>query len=254
MNAEARNLWIAMRKEGDASARARIVERNLPLVRHVASGIRHSMGGNLDVDELVNAGCLGLLRAVDSFDPSRDLAFSTYAVPRIRGSIMDDLRKADTSTRLARRRRRQIAAAERELAADGNTTPDARATAHRLAIDVDTLSRWKTHVRQGRPLSLDKPVRTDSGDGPTMGELIADSSAADIEKRICLEEETAYLRKQLPHLAERERRVLYLYYFEELKLRQIAEVLGVTESRVSQIRSRALATLRGHMGLLRETQ
>lgn len=252
MEPDTRELWIALREGADESARARIVERNLPLVRHVAGRIRRSMGGQLDLDELVNAGCLGLLNAVDSFDPSRHLAFSTYAVPRIHGAIMDDLRKADTSTRSARRRRRQIAAAEKELAAEGNTAPDARETAGKLDINVDTLWKWKARARQGAPLSLDKPVRTDSGDGPTMGELIPGSTAAEIEDRINLEEEKEYLREKVLHLAERERLVLYLYYYEELKLRQIAEVLGLTESRVSQIRTKALQTMRGHMGILRE--
>ena len=147
MDAEARNLWVACRN-GDEAARTRMIESNLPLVRHVAGRIRRSMGGQLNADEVINAGCLGLISAVDSFDPSRELAFSTYAVPRIRGAIMDGLRKADQSTRCGRRRRRQIAAAEKELAAEGNTAPAARDTARRLEIDVDTLWKWK--ARRGR--------------------------------------------------------------------------------------------------------
>jgi RNA polymerase sigma factor for flagellar operon FliA len=254
MEPEARDLWIAFHAGGDGSARARIVESNLPLVRHVASRVWRSMGRHLELDELVNAGCLGLLSAVDSFDPSRQLAFSTYAVPRIRGAILDDLRKGDHSTRSGRHRRRQIAAAEGVLAAAGNTAPGACDTARQLAIDVDTLWKWKARARQGAPLSLDRPVPRESGEGPTMTELIPGSTGADIEHRINLEEEKEYLRDMVSRLAERERLVLFLYYHEELKLRQIAEILGVTESRVSQIRTRALQTLRGLMGILRDTQ
>ena len=251
MEAEARDLWIAFRQSGDEAARERIIEKNLPLVRHVAGRIRRSMGGQLDLDELVNAGCLGLLNAVQSFDPTRELAFSTYAVPRIRGAIMDDLRRADTSTRSARHRRRQIAAAEKALAAEGNTAPDPRETARQLEIDVDTLWKWKARARQGARLSLDKPLCTESGDGPTMGDLIPGTTAADIEERINIGEEKRFLREKVLLLTERERLVLHLYYYEELKLRQIGEVLGLTESRVSQIRTRSLQTLRGHMGILR---
>jgi RNA polymerase sigma factor for flagellar operon FliA len=254
MELNPREKWNAWHVDGDETARASIVEHNLPLVRHIASRIRNSMARHLEIDELVNAGCIGLLNAVDSFDPSRELAFSTYAFPRIRGAIMDDLRKADNSTRLARRRRRQIAGAEAQLASSGKRAPDPRATACRLDIQVETLWKWKARVRQSTPLSLDRPIGKDAADGPTMAEHIPGTTGAVVEDRLTLEEEKRILRDCVYRLTERERLVLHLYYFEELKLRQIAEVVGLTESRVSQIRKKALQTLRSHMGVLRDVQ
>jgi RNA polymerase sigma factor for flagellar operon FliA len=254
MDADVRNLWTAFHEEGDETARARIVERNLPLVRHVAGRVRRSMGRHLELDELVNAGCLGLLNAVDNFDPSRRLAFSTYAVPRIRGAILDDLRRSDHSTRAGRRRRRQIADAERAVANGTSAAPGSLATAGQLEIDVDTLWRWKARARQTVPLSLDGPARADLDGGPTMGELIPDSSAPDIEHCINLKEEVRLLRDVVLELPERERLVLFLYYHEELKLRQIAEILRLTESRISQIRSSAIRTLRSRIATLRGPQ
>ena len=252
MESEATTLWKAWRDDSDEEARGRIIEQHLPLVHHVARTIRRRLRGDVSVDELVNAGCVGLLGAVDTYEPERGLAFSTFAVPRIRGAILDELRRTDVAARSVRKRQRMIAIAERELAAEQNGRVDPEETARRMDIDVETLYRWKAAAKQATQISLDAPVQGEEGEGPTIGEVLPGSTGHEIEDQISREQEKLAMRKEFLRLGERERIVLMLYYFDELKLREIAEVLGITESRVSQIRTKALQTLRARMRPLRE--
>jgi len=252
MDAEATMLWKACREGNDEDARSRIVEQHMPLVHHVARTVLKRLRGDVSLDDLINAGCVGLLGAVDSYDPGRGHAFSTHAVPRIRGAILDDLRKADVAARTVRKRQRMIAIAERELAAAQEGRPDAHQTAHKMDIDVETLHRWKAAARQTAHVSLDAPTQAEEGEGPTIGELLAASSGTEVEDGLIRDEEKAAMRREFLRLPERERVVLMLYYFDELKLREIAEVLGLTESRISQIRTKALKTLRARLKPHRE--
>ncbi len=252
METEATTLWRAWREDGDETARERIIEEHLRLVYHVARKIVRGVGLHVDLDELVNAGCIGLLNAIDAFDPARGLAFSTFAVPRIRGAIIDDLRRADDATRSTRRRERRIAEAEATMARRLDRAPDHIETARHIGIDAETLWRWKTLAREAARISLDRPAIRSESDGPTVGDVLPGSMGDEVEIRLTREEEMRVMRDEILRLSERERTVLGLYYFEELKLREIAEVLGMTESRVSQIRTGALRTLRDRMAYLRE--
>jgi RNA polymerase sigma factor for flagellar operon FliA len=252
MDLEATTLWKTYRDSGDQEARERIVEENLRLVHHVAHRIRKGLRGDVEFDELVDAGCLGLLHAIDSYDPDRGLAFSTFAFPRIRGAILDDLRKADVAGRDTRRRRRMIAEAEREVAAEFEGETGSGRVAEHMNIDVETLHRWKAAAHRTTHISLDKRLSGADGEGPTIGEVVADHDAQNVEDRIGFEQESAVMRREFQCLSERERIVLMLYYHDELKLREIAEVLGITDSRVSQIRTKALQTLRTRLRPLRQ--
>jgi RNA polymerase sigma factor FliA len=252
MDTDATTLWNAFLTKGDEDARSSIIEQHLPLVHHIARQVQKKVGNYVSIDDLVNAGCVGLLGAVDSFDSSRGLAFSTYAVPRIRGAILDDLRKLDHASRSVRQRQRAIAAAERELSTGLDRKPGDREIASTMNVDIETLWKWKADARESSQVSLDRHVESKDGAGPTVGELIQGSRGTEIEDRITTQEESHVLEKEIRRLPERERIVLMLYYHDELKLRQIAEVLGLTESRVSQIRTKAIHTLRSRMGRLRE--
>jgi len=252
MDLEATTLWKAYHDNGDPDARNRIVQENMRLVHHVAHRIRRGLRGDIEFDELVDAGCIGLLHAIESYDPDRGLAFSTFAFPRIRGAILDDLRKADIAGRDTRRRQRMIAEAEREVAAENEGDTRADSVASHMNIDIETLHRWKAAARRTAHVSLDKRVPGPDGEGPTIGETVPDTDAENVEARIDFEQESAVMRREFQSLNERERIVLMLYYFDELKLREIAEVLGITESRVSQIRTKALHTLRVRLRPLRE--
>ena len=250
---EATTLWDAFQKHGDETARDKLLSQHLPLVHHVARQVLRTLSVQVELDDLVSAGSVGLINAVESFDPSRGLAFSTFAAPRIRGAILDDLRKNDHVPRSIRRKQRQIAAAEHRLSGSLDRRPDDRETAHQLGIDIDTLWRWKADTEEAVQVSLDQPVNMNNGRTAMPGELLEGGSGTEIENRVNHVQEVDVLRREILNLKERERVVLSLYYFEELKLHQIAEVLGLTESRVSQIRSKALLTLRGRMAALRES-
>jgi RNA polymerase sigma factor FliA len=252
MESDATTLWRAFQEEGDEGARAAIIEGHLPLVHHIARQVQRKVGSYIGIDDLVNAGCVGLLSAVETFDSGRGLAFSTFAVPRIRGAILDDLRKLDHASRSVRQRQRAIAQAEKELTADLDRPPEDREMADHLEVGVETLWKWKADARETNRVSLDRHVEGKDGKGPTVGEIVAGSNGSEVEDRITIREETNVLENEIRRLPERERIVLMLYYHDELKLRQIAEILGLTESRVSQIRTKAIRTLRSRMGRLRE--
>jgi RNA polymerase sigma factor for flagellar operon FliA len=250
---EATTLWEAYQQGGDESARQRLLTRHLPLVHHVARKVLPTLSVEASLDDLVSAGSIGLINAVESFDPSRGLAFSTYAAPRIRGAILDDLRRADHVPRSVRRKQRRIAAAQETLSGRLDRQPEARETAQCIGIDVETFWRWRADAEESIHMSLEQPATTKNGSTVSQGDILEGSSGVEIEDRLNHMQETEVLREEIGKLKERERVVLSLYYFEELKLREIAQVLGLTESRVSQIRSKAVHTLRERMRCLRET-
>jgi RNA polymerase sigma factor FliA len=235
----------------DAAGREKLLTEHLGLVHHVARQLARGLAAETDFDELVSAGTMGLINALDSFDVSRGLAFSTFAAPRIRGAILDELRRQDHVPRSLRRKGRDIGAAREDLARTLRRTPEDRELAEHLGIDVATLWRWQSELEGAVHVSLHQPTQADRQSAILADQLPGESSDV-IEDRVNLQQELGHLREAILELKEQERVVLSLYYFEDLKLIQIAEVLGLTESRVSQIRSKALGKLRSHMAPLRE--
>jgi RNA polymerase sigma factor for flagellar operon FliA len=239
---DSRTLWAAY-AAGDVDARDALLRDNLSLVHHVARQLARGLAADADVDELVSAGTMGLMSALESFDLGRGLAFSTFAVPRIRGAILDELRRQDHVPRSVRRKTRSIAAAREALTRTLGRAPELTEVAGALGVDTETLWRWQADVEGAVHVPLDRNAMDRDGtvspaDFLGNGEELTDD-------RLTREEEVARLREALLGLKDQERTVLSLYYFEELKAREIAEVLGVSESRISQIRSKALGQLRG---------
>ena len=240
--------WRAF-ASGDLVARDALLIENLSLVHHVARQLERRLSNELDHDELVSAGTLGLMAAMSSFDPNRGLAFSTFAVPRIRGAILDELRRQDHAPRSVRRKTRDIQAARATLAAKLCRMPEDSEVAEALDVDVQTLWRWESDVEGAIRVPIDRPAN-DRGDMQASPlDLLGTDPDLGIDEQIGREQEVALLREAIMKLKEQERTVLALYYFEELKLHEIAEILDLTESRVSQIRSKALSRLRGTVGV-----
>jgi RNA polymerase sigma factor for flagellar operon FliA len=235
--------------EGDTARDA--VSRHLGLVYHVARSLTRSRGINLELDELVSAGTLGLIEALANFDASRGLAFTTFAAPRIRGAMLDELRRLDHVPRSVRRRARAVAAATDSLTGELGAMPDDSQLASRLGIDRETLWRWQYDGEAAHAMPLEHTSSDSDGNGIVEQDLDA-SGRSDVDDALTREEELIALQAAIRALGSRERTVLALYYYEELRLHQIAEVLGVTESRVSQIRTRAIARLREQLVSLRE--
>ncbi len=232
--------------------RQMLMAENIGLVYFVARQIARGGRGEIELDDLVSAGAIGLTEAVDSFDPSRGLAFSTFATPRIRGAILDELRRQDHVPRSVRRKTRDLKAAADALNHDGHEATDAEIAAH-LNVDLDTVRRWQLDVEGAIHVSLDASTSQNDDDAPSHAEILGGSTDESIEDEVTRQQETDVLAKSLQNLGEQERLVISLYYYEDLKLHEIAIALGVSESRVSQIRTKALSKLRGAMaGLRRE--
>jgi RNA polymerase sigma factor FliA len=241
---DSRTLWAAC-AAGDVDARDALLREHLSLVHHVARQLARGLATDADIDELVSAGTMGLMSALESFDLRRGLAFSTFAVPRIRGAILDELRRQDHVPRSVRRKTRSIAAARESLTSMLGRTPAVAEVAAQLGVDAETLWRWQADVEGAVHVPLDGgSSQRDGGSSVLPAELLGNGEEL-ADDRLAREEVVSRLRDALMSLKEQERTVLSLYYFEELKAREIAEVLGVSESRISQIRSKALGQLRG---------
>jgi RNA polymerase sigma factor FliA len=240
---ETTELWTRY-ASGDADARQRLLNEHLGLVYFVARQIAKGLSADVDFDEFVSAGTLGLMSALESFDPGRGLAFSTFAAPRIRGAVLDELRRQDYVPRSIRKKTRQINAAAAALQTKLAHEPSDQEIAKELNVDIDTLWRWRADVEGAIHVSLDRNPHSDDESAPSPAELLSSTDGEEIEDRITHAQEVSILREAIQGLDEQERTVVTLYYFEELKLHEIATILELTESRVSQIRSKALARLR----------
>jgi RNA polymerase sigma factor for flagellar operon FliA len=243
-------LWTRF-SSGDADARQELLTGQLALVQFVARQVARGLGVDLEFDELVSAGTLGLVKALESFEPERGLAFSTFATPRIRGSILDELRRQDHVPRSIRRKARAINAAREELSRSLEGLPSDKETAEHLGIDLLTLWRWQAEMEGAVQVPLDQSAAEHDAALVPAEMLSGDDDNNGIEERMTSDQEVHRLREALLHMKEQERVVLSLYYFEELKLHEIATILELTESRISQIRSKALANLRTALASLR---
>lgn len=237
-------LWQRWRDEQDASARAQLLSQHLGLVHHVVRQIAARVGDAVAYDDLIGAGTLGLVQAFEGFDAAKGAAFSTYATTRIRGAVLDELRAADWRPRSVRTRVRELHATAESLARTLGraATPDEVAAA--LQIDVATYWRWHADGETTTMMPLDSPVPSSERGNVTLAEMIPDADGPAPDAPLEEEESKRVLREAIAGLPEQQRTVLALCYFEELTLRQIAEVLHVTESRISQVRTAALKRLR----------
>jgi RNA polymerase sigma factor for flagellar operon FliA len=246
------SLWQIYREQHDPSARDELISEHLRLVYHVAWQVMRSSPVEVEFDELIGAGTIGLMHAIETFDPGRGLAFSTLAAPRIRGAILDDLRKRDVVPRSVRKKQRRVNKARDALMGTLNRAPRPEETAQELGIELEEFWRWNSESEQALPVSLDQPRNLREGSHVTGEELLPAQDIDELEDTLNRDEEIQILKDEILKLKKQERLVLSLYYFEELKLHEIASILGVTESRVSQIRSKAIANLKSRLAHLRE--
>lgn len=244
-------LWESYHS-GNQSARDRLLEEHLGLVHHVARQVARTLAVRTDFDELVSAGTMGLMAALEGFDATRGLAFSTFAAPRIRGAILDELRKQDHVPRSIRRKTRDMSAAREAWMRAHGRAPEDRQLAEQLGIDMPTLWRWQADVEGAHHIPLDRAPGERENSAPTPADTLTDNEECDVEDSMTHEQEVSHLKDAILRLKDQERVVLSLYYFEELKLHEIAKVLALTESRVSQIRSKALSKLRVDLKPMRE--
>jgi RNA polymerase sigma factor for flagellar operon FliA len=238
-----KQVWVDYKKEKTERLRNTLMETYLHLVRYNAERIHVKLPDEVELDDLMSAGIFGLMDAINAFDLDRGVKFETYCAPRIRGAILDELRRQDHVPRSIRRKSRDIAQAREALMRGAGRAPTDHEVAGQLGIDVDTLWRWQADMERTVQVSLstNENDRDDAGPAPIDVLPAAGDSAQDVLEQ---EEQVAGLRAAILGLKDQQRTVLSLYYFEELNAREIAEVLGISESRVSQIRTKALSQLR----------
>lgn len=239
--------WNRYKGNQDHAAWERLVAQYAALVRHVAGRLRLMLPAHVEYDDLVGSGVFGLLSAIERFEPERGVKFETFATSRIRGAILDSLRAADWAPRSLRRRERAIAQAygtlERRL---GRPATTAEVSAE-LGIDRKELYELERQINQAAFLSLDAPLQvTEDGEQVPLGMKIA-AEQGDPLQSLEEQERRQLLAQAVGALPEREQLVVSLYYYEDLNIKEIAEILGVTESRVSQLHTRALLRLRGYL-------
>lgn len=237
-------LWERYRSSGDREARTRLLDGYLGLVLHCARELARRVSPAVELDDLISAGTVGLVQTLEGFDPAKGLAFSTYAVPRIRGAMLDELRGLDWMPRRLRARSRQIARARADLGQRLGREPTTSEMASQLGIDLPTYWKWAAESDGRVMLGLDESVDCDATEPAHLAETIPDPHGAKPGDRIEHEQDLETLREAFAGLPDRDRLVLTLFYYEGLNQRQIRDVLQVSESRVSQIHARALRRLR----------
>lgn len=242
--------WKQYRATGDVDVRNRLVERHLALVHHFAGRMEPRAAGGFERDDLVSAGVLGLMNAVSAYDPSRGFRFSTFAARRIRGAMLDEMRRDDVAPRSVRRRERDLARAHARLSVELGRSPRHAELAEAMGVDSATLWQWQWDMARSQRVSLTDGIMAGiraREDGESWL-----SRSTGLDDRLSRNQEVVRLRRELETLSEREQLILRLYDLESLTLREIAVKLGVTESRVSQLRTRSLKRLRERLGDLRE--
>jgi RNA polymerase sigma factor for flagellar operon FliA len=227
-------------------ARELLLTEHLGLVHFIARQVFRGLSTEADLDELVSSGTIGLMSAIESYDATRGVAFSTFAAPRVRGAMLDELRRQDHVPRSVRRKTRAVRDAREVLTRELIRMPNAREVASRLGIDVGTYWRWQADMEGATHMPLEGAPR-DGRRQWNVEETLFDADAVGVDDRLSLEGEIDILKDALARLGEQDRTVLSLYYYEELKLHEIAAIMGLTESRISQIRSRALARMRAEL-------
>jgi RNA polymerase sigma factor for flagellar operon FliA len=242
-----KEIWRRYQENQDHSAWEQLVEVYAPLVRHVAGRIRLILPAHVDYDDLVGSGTFGLLTAIDRFEPERGIKFETFATNRIRGAILDSLRAADWAPRSLRQREREMAQAYGAVERRMGRPAKAHEVASYMGIEVNELHDLERQINQVAFLSLDAPLLTAKDDDQgTLGSRLPDQQGDPLHA--LEEQEKRYLLAEaVRSLPEKEQLVVSLYYYDELNIKEIAQVLGVTDSRISQLHTRALLRLRGRL-------
>ena len=229
------------------ATREECLKRYLPLVRYVVERVASGLPHYVDHEDLHSAGVLGLLHAYDKFDARKGNKFETYAVWRIKGAVLDQLRSLDWASRSTRRLGREAEAWARRLDQKLGRTATDREIARAMKLPLLEYHRLMDRVRGSVLLSLDETRENEDGDALGLAEVLEDPRAQEALGRLEEEETKGLLRATLNRLPEQERLVIALYYYEQMTLREIGEALGISESRVSQVHTRAVERLRGRV-------
>ena len=248
-NDDTQPLWLEFRKTGDQGIRDRLILTYAPLVKYVAGRLGSGLPAHVDEGDLVSYGLLGLIGAIERYDPERDVKFETYAIARIKGAIIDELRALDWVPRSVRARARHIERAIGELEAKLHRAPTDEEIAGKLGIEPEELEESLSEISRSSIGALDElwTISSSGGDQVALIDTIEDTQGPEPQSALAQTELKDALGEAIARLPEREKLVVTLYYYEELTLREIGEVLGVTESRVSQLHTKAILRLKARL-------
>ena len=243
--AEKKKLWEEYAKEKTPEIRERLILEYAPLVKLVAGRLSMYLGYNVEYEDLVSYGIFGLIDAIDKFDSMKEVKFETYASLRIRGAILDQIRKLDWIPRTIRQRQKKIDTVIKEIEAVKGRSAKEEEIAEALGISADEYGEWQSQMKITNVVSLNEFMEQGT-EVPAENHKNAhfDSPEEVIEK----EELKKVLAEALAVLTEKERRVIELYYYEDLTLKEISNILEVSESRISQLHTRGLQKLKSKMG------
>lgn len=252
---EVEKAWESFKATGCAQAREKLILAYVPLVKYVAGRVSVGLPSNVDFDDLVSYGIFGLVDAVEKYDPDRGVKFETYAVARIRGAVIDGLRSVDWVPRSVRQKAKELEQTVAALEARLGRPASDQEICEAMQIDFDEYHDLLTEVKGISLASLDEVWTGDPEEDGKLrfGQMIENTGSEDPTSRVEDVEVKRVLAEAIDHLPERERLVVALYYYEGLTLKEIGEVLGVSESRVSQIHTKAILRLRGRLGRFRES-
>ena len=241
-------LWLLYRRNRDPKIRDAFIKQYAPLVKYVAGRVAVGMPSNVEFDDLVGYGVFGLLDAIDKFDPEKNVKFKTYAVTRIRGAIFDELRSIDWVPRSVRQKTREVEEAIGNLEARLGRTATDQEIAGALGMGEDEYVKTMMKISGTSILSIHEVWYSgDENDKVSIGDSIESPSSLNPEVIAERDEIRRVIVEAINELPDNEKKILVLYYFEDLTLKEIGQVLGVTESRVSQLHTKAILRLRSRL-------
>lgn len=235
-------LWERYAKTKDPKIKEELIIKYMPLVKVIAGRMAIYFGSNVEYDDLVSYGSLGLLDAIEKFDYQKGVKFETYAYNRIKGAIIDNIRDQDWVPRSVRQKAKEIERAFIEIEKEGKIATD-QEVAQKIGVSIEEYQKLKEKINSGMIVSLENFLEQNYE--IKIGGLEDFTSHPDVF--VENEELKEILRKEIESLAENERMVITLYYFEELSIKEISKIMGVSESRISQLHTRALLKLRSKL-------
>lgn len=242
------SLWKGYsRKATRAEAEAGLVEQFLPLVKTVVGRLQMSLPAHVDAEDLYSAGLVGLLDAIRHYNPKLGSTFETYARVRIRGAVYDELRRMDWVPRSIHSKAKKVQLAVKTLEQKKRRVPTDIEVAGALGISLNEYQQLLEEIRPATFVCLDAAMNDESDSAPSQYEAFADAKQENPLDGVARNEMASILEEHLQELPQMQRQVLALYYFEDMRLREIAEIFGLTESRICQIHSQAILSMRAHL-------
>jgi RNA polymerase sigma factor for flagellar operon FliA len=245
--ASSQELWQRYHRRAEADVENALVEKYLPLVSAVMGRLAMTLPDHVDHDDLYSTGLLGLLQAMRNYDPTCGTSFETYARVRVRGAMLDELRRMDWVPRTIHEKARKVKNMMSQLEQSTGKTPTEAQMAKALGISVKEYEALLNEVRPAAFVCLDAAGAAEDGDGGALHEVIADLTEDSPVEKVSQRELKQVIFERMKELPEMQRKVLALYYVEDMHLREIAEVFGLTESRICQIHSQAILAIRAYL-------